>query len=76
VNHPLAKKPPRRVRTAVAGAAPTAHLIEELERIGIVPVHVYGLTYVLPWTLEYVLTMEPQRSQSSRKRVNPRNKRR
>lgn len=44
VNHPLAKKPPRRIRAAVAGAAPSAHLIEELERIGIVPVHVYGLT--------------------------------
>jgi len=30
----------------VAGAAPTAHLIEELEKIGIDPIHVYGLTYV------------------------------
>jgi len=29
-----------------AGAAPTAHLIAELEQTGIKPVHVYGLTYV------------------------------
>lgn len=29
-----------------AGAAPTAHLIAELQKIGIEPVHVYGLTSV------------------------------
>ncbi len=28
----------------IAGAAPTAHLIAELEKIDINPVHVYGLT--------------------------------
>lgn len=27
-----------------AGAAPTAHLISELEKLGFKPVHVYGLT--------------------------------
>jgi hypothetical protein len=46
INDPLAKPPPRPVTTIVAGAAPTAHLIEELEKKGIKPVHVYGLTYV------------------------------
>lgn len=29
------------------GAAPTAHTIEQLEKKGIKPVHVYGLTYVI-----------------------------
>jgi len=31
-----------------AGAAPTAHLISELEKIGFKPVHVYGSTSVVP----------------------------
>jgi len=30
-----------------AGAAPTAHLISELEKIGFKPVHVYGSTSVV-----------------------------
>lgn len=44
VNHPEVKKLPRPVTAIIAGSAPTAHLIASLEEIGIVPVHVYGLT--------------------------------
>lgn len=46
VNHPRAKKEklPRIVKSFVAGAAPTASLLEGLETIGIQCTHVYGLT--------------------------------
>ena len=44
VNFSGAKKLPRPVTAVVAGSAPTAHLISSLEKIGITPVHVYGLT--------------------------------
>jgi acyl-CoA synthetase (AMP-forming)/AMP-acid ligase II len=46
INDPLAQKPPRHIIAVIAGAAPTAHLIGELEKKGITPVHVYGLTEV------------------------------
>ncbi|EKM83756.1 hypothetical protein AGABI1DRAFT_31483 [Agaricus bisporus var. burnettii JB137-S8] len=48
VNDPQARKLPQPVRAVIAGAAPTAHLIEELEKLGFAPVHVYGLTSSLP----------------------------
>ncbi|KAJ3507515.1 hypothetical protein NMY22_g16905 [Coprinellus aureogranulatus] len=44
VNDPLARKLSRPVVAIIAGAAPTPHLISELEKIGVKPVHVYGLT--------------------------------
>ena len=44
VNHPEAEKLSRPVTAIIAGSAPTAHLISSLEKIGINPVHVYGLT--------------------------------
>ncbi|KAJ3822988.1 hypothetical protein F5880DRAFT_1570177 [Lentinula raphanica] len=44
VNDPAAKRPPQNIRAYIAGAAPTAHLIGSLEKIGITPIHVYGLT--------------------------------
>ncbi|KAF8973713.1 hypothetical protein BDZ97DRAFT_1900508 [Flammula alnicola] len=54
VNDPLAKKPPQSVTAIIAGAAPTAHLIAELEKTGIKPVHVYGLTETYgPFTRNY-----------------------
>ncbi|GAA5848375.1 hypothetical protein JCM3766R1_002327 [Sporobolomyces carnicolor] len=54
VNHPLARPLDRPVRTIVAGAAPTATLIEALERLNVVVVHVYGQTETLgPLTRTY-----------------------
>ncbi|TFY83397.1 hypothetical protein EWM64_g608 [Hericium alpestre] len=44
VNHPDARSLGHPVTAIIAGAAPTAHLISELEKKGIKPVHVYGLT--------------------------------
>ncbi|CAA7266586.1 unnamed protein product [Cyclocybe aegerita] len=46
VNDPQARRPPQPITAIIAGAAPTAHLIAELEKTGIKPVHVYGLTEV------------------------------
>ncbi|KAG1757416.1 hypothetical protein EDB19DRAFT_1900942 [Suillus lakei] len=46
VNDPAARPLPRTISAVVAGAAPTAHLIGQLEQKGIKPVHVYGLTEV------------------------------
>lgn len=46
VNHPDARPLPKPVTTIIAGAAPTAHLISELEKKNFTPAHVYGLTYV------------------------------
>ena len=47
VNHPDAKRVDRQIRAIIAGSAPTAHLIGELEKKNIHVVHVYGLTYGL-----------------------------
>jgi len=44
VNHPEARPLPQPVTAIIAGAAPTAQLIGQLEQKGIKPVHVYGLT--------------------------------
>ncbi|KZT30376.1 acetyl-CoA synthetase-like protein [Neolentinus lepideus HHB14362 ss-1] len=44
VNAPEAKTLDRPVFAIIAGSAPTAHLIGELEKRGIQSVHVYGLT--------------------------------
>ncbi|KAG7099364.1 hypothetical protein E1B28_001220 [Marasmius oreades] len=46
VNDPSARRPPLKITAVIAGAAPTAHLIGSLEKIGIKPIHVYGLTEV------------------------------
>ncbi|THH20011.1 hypothetical protein EW146_g1276 [Bondarzewia mesenterica] len=51
VNDPNARKIDHKVMTIIAGAAPTAHLLGELEKKGIQPVHVYGLTASPPGTL-------------------------
>lgn len=44
VNDPAARPLPRPISAVIAGAAPTAHLISQLEQKGIKSVHVYGLT--------------------------------
>ncbi|RDX46893.1 AMP-dependent synthetase and ligase [Lentinus brumalis] len=44
INDPLARRLEKPVYTIIAGSAPTAHLIGELEKINIRPIHVYGLT--------------------------------
>ncbi|KAF9230298.1 hypothetical protein BU15DRAFT_69311, partial [Melanogaster broomeanus] len=45
---------PHPMSTVVAGSAPTAQLIGQLEQIGIKPIHVYGLTETLgPFTRCY-----------------------
>ena len=46
VNHSAAQNLTRPISAIIAGSAPTAQVIGQLERIGIKPVHVYGLTYV------------------------------
>ena len=43
----------RVLKLSLAGAAPTAHIIAELEKKGINPVHVYGLTCVSLFILWY-----------------------
>lgn len=54
VNDPQARRTPQRVTACVAGAAPTAQLISELEKIGFKPVHVYGATETYgPFTRNY-----------------------
>ncbi|KAI0371667.1 acetyl-CoA synthetase-like protein [Pilatotrama ljubarskyi] len=45
INAPQARRLDKTVYAIIAGSAPTAHLIGELEKIIIKPVHVYGLTY-------------------------------
>ena len=42
--HPMARTPPQKVRTTVAGAAPTATLIKNIESLGIQIDHIYGMT--------------------------------
>ncbi|KAI9069976.1 acetyl-CoA synthetase-like protein, partial [Trametes sanguinea] len=44
INAPQARRLERPVHAIIAGSAPTAHLIGELEKINIIPIHVYGLT--------------------------------
>ncbi|KIJ68289.1 hypothetical protein HYDPIDRAFT_173052 [Hydnomerulius pinastri MD-312] len=44
VNDPAARPLSRPISAIVAGSAPTAQVIGQLEQIGITPVHVYGLT--------------------------------
>lgn len=44
VNDPAARPLTRPVTAVVAGSAPTPQVIEQLEQLGITPVHVYGLT--------------------------------
>lgn len=46
LNAPEARNVPNQVTTIIAGSAPTAKLIGDLEQKGINPIHVYGLTYV------------------------------
>ncbi|THG99460.1 hypothetical protein EW026_g2887 [Hermanssonia centrifuga] len=46
LNAKEAQPVPRKVTTIIAGSAPTAQLIGDLETKGILPVHVYGLTEV------------------------------
>ncbi|KAI5122560.1 hypothetical protein M0805_004779 [Coniferiporia weirii] len=45
VTHPDAEMLEKPITTIVAGSAPTAHLLAELEKRNIHAVHVYGLTY-------------------------------
>jgi len=40
----MARRLVQPIKATVGGAAPTAHMIGELEKLGITPVHVYGLT--------------------------------
>lgn len=44
INHPDARLLERPINAIIAGSAPTAHLIGELEKKNIHVVHVYGLT--------------------------------
>jgi hypothetical protein len=44
VNAPEARTVPRKIVAIIAGSAPTAQLIGQLEAKGIEVVHVYGLT--------------------------------
>ncbi|KAA1471569.1 acetyl-CoA synthetase-like protein [Dentipellis sp. KUC8613] len=54
VNHPDAKRLDHPVTAIIAGAAPTAQLLGDLEKKGIKPVHVYGLTETYgPFTRGY-----------------------
>ncbi|KAF9230299.1 hypothetical protein BU15DRAFT_69312, partial [Melanogaster broomeanus] len=45
VNDPAARPLPHPISAIIAGSAPTAQVIGQLEQIGIKPVHVYGLTF-------------------------------
>ncbi|KIJ45585.1 hypothetical protein M422DRAFT_75032 [Sphaerobolus stellatus SS14] len=54
INHPHSHPLGRPLTAVIAGSAPTAHLIGELEKLGIKPVHVYGLTETYgPFTRNY-----------------------
>ncbi|KZO98406.1 acetyl-CoA synthetase-like protein [Calocera viscosa TUFC12733] len=54
VNAPQASHVEQPLRAIIAGAAPTAHLIGSLEKIGISVSHVYGLTETYgPFTISY-----------------------
>ncbi|KII93264.1 hypothetical protein PLICRDRAFT_384862 [Plicaturopsis crispa FD-325 SS-3] len=70
VNHPAAARPPQSITAVIAGAAPTAHLISELEKIGINPVHVYGLTETYgPFTRNYAQPFWSKLSLSDRAKL-------
>ncbi|KAF8272880.1 hypothetical protein EI94DRAFT_102972 [Lactarius quietus] len=43
-NHPDARQLPHSIKAIIAGAAPTASLLVQLESKGFQPIHVYGLT--------------------------------
>src|SRR5712672_3313526 len=63
-NHPSAKRLPHPIKTIIAGAAPTAHLLAQLESKWFQSVHVYGLTYVhayFSFSLSLTILSEPQR---------------
>ncbi|KAL0575992.1 hypothetical protein V5O48_005992 [Marasmius crinis-equi] len=69
INDPSAKRPQQQITAIIAGAAPTAHLIGSLEKIGIKPVHVYGLTEVTTNTTDMIamgLTLTPSLEERSR----------
>ncbi|PIL24412.1 transporter [Ganoderma sinense ZZ0214-1] len=53
INAPLARRLEKPVNAIIAGSAPTAHLIGELEKRNIKPVHVYGMTKRLTVNLTY-----------------------
>ncbi|GAA5932475.1 hypothetical protein JCM3775_005929 [Rhodotorula graminis] len=54
VGHPKARKLDRPLLATIAGAAPTATLIQQLEKLGITVVHVYGTSEVYgPMTRTY-----------------------
>ncbi|KAF8332389.1 acetyl-CoA synthetase-like protein [Cantharellus anzutake] len=62
VNSPYARKldSARFVTAIIAGAAPTSHLISQLERLGIKVTHVYGLTETYgPFTRNYYRPLHP-----------------
>ncbi|KAI0048343.1 acetyl-CoA synthetase-like protein [Auriscalpium vulgare] len=73
VNHPHAKQLTRPVRAIIAGAAPTAHLLSELEKLNILPVHVYGLTETYgPFTRNYPQDAWQSLSAAERARLSAR----
>jgi fatty-acyl-CoA synthase len=53
LHHPAARRPARTVTAGVAGAPPTASLLARMERFGLRPLHVYGLTETLPHTVNH-----------------------
>ncbi|TDL28404.1 acetyl-CoA synthetase-like protein [Rickenella mellea] len=54
INDPDAVRLPSPIMAIIAGSAPTAHLIGELEKKNILAVHVYGLTFTYgPFTRAY-----------------------
>ncbi|PFH54617.1 hypothetical protein AMATHDRAFT_134062 [Amanita thiersii Skay4041] len=70
VNDPLARKLPQKVTAVIAGAAPTPHLIAELEKKGINPVHVYGLTLTYgPFTRNYAQPSWPSLTLEQRSKL-------
>jgi long-subunit acyl-CoA synthetase (AMP-forming) len=58
-NHRSAKRLPHPIKTIIAGAAPTAHLLAQLESKGFQSVHVYGLTYVHAFSSILTILSEP-----------------
>ena len=53
LHHPAARRPDRPVTAGIAGAPPTAALLARMERCGLRPLHVYGLTETLPHTVNH-----------------------
>lgn len=73
VNAPEARNLDHPVSAIIAGSAPTAHLIGELEKRGIQPVHVYGLTETLgPFTRNYFQPSWRQLSHDERSKMRAR----